>query len=165
MKELIIYSDGSIMKNPGPGACACLLFRPGQKTKEFKRFLPHTTSNRAEMLGPLIILEKLEEAHRVTIYSDSMYLVNGLGKGLDKWKSRPKRWEHLPNKDLWLRYDSIRLFHDIKVCWIPSHSGHAPNEYVDNLAREVARKGYKKIKDNERLQKKIRKTNGSRRAQ
>jgi len=156
LNDLIIYSDGSTIKNPGPGACACLLFRPDKKPTEFTRFFPHTTSNRAEMLGPLLILESLETAHRVTIYSDSMYLVSGLSRGIQKWKKSYTKWINLPNKDLWQRYETMMIFHDIKTLWVPSHSGHPENEYVDNLARKVAQVNYERIKRDESKQKKVR---------
>lgn len=72
----LIFADGGSRGNPGPGACACIIYDP--KHKEIGtavRFLGHTTNNQAEYHGVLLALSELERLalHRqpLVIHLDS----------------------------------------------------------------------------------------------
>ena len=57
-KEVIIFSDGSCLGNPGPGGWAAVLIY-GEKRKEISAGYRLTTNNRMELLGAIEALNVL----------------------------------------------------------------------------------------------------------
>ena len=91
MKEVTIYTDGACRGNPGPGGYGVVLQYArddGQVfRKEMKAGYRLTTNNRMEILAAVVSLEALKVPCRITLYSDSQYLVNAMTKGwLEKWQ-------------------------------------------------------------------------------
>lgn len=140
-----IYTDGACSGNPGPGGYGTIL-RYGNREKELSEGFESTTNNRMELLAAIRGLEALKKPCRVTLYSDSQYLVNGIQKGWAKkwrangWKRNAK--EPALNADLWARLLELIELHDIELIWVKGHAGHPENERCDKLA--VA--AYEKIK-------------------
>ena len=86
MKEVTIYTDGACSGNPGPGGWAAMLMY-GEHQKEISGFMPETTNNRMEVFALIQALDQLKQACKVTVYSDSAYLVNAFAQGwLDYWQ-------------------------------------------------------------------------------
>src|SRR6476659_1500501 len=104
---LIIYTDGSSRGNPGPGGYGAILMW-GDKRKELSAGYRLTTNNRMELLGVITALEALTKKNiRLTIYTDSQYIVNSVEKKwLDGW-IRNNFAGGKKNKDLWLRYHKL----------------------------------------------------------
>ena len=88
MKELIIYTDGACSGNPGPGGWgAVLLYR--QMRREMSGYEAVTTNNRMELTAAIEALRALREPCRVTLYSDSAYLVNAFAqRWLVSWQKK-----------------------------------------------------------------------------
>ncbi|MCH8903991.1 MAG: ribonuclease HI, partial [Bacteroidetes bacterium] len=79
--EVTIYTDGSSLGNPGPGGYGVVL-KTGELRKELSEGYRKTTNNRMELLAAIAGLEALkEEGTKVTIYSDSKYVVDAVEKG------------------------------------------------------------------------------------
>lgn len=137
MKEVIIHTDGAAKGNPGRGGFGVLLTH-NKTTRELSGGFSRTTNNRMELLAAITGLEALKSPCRVTLYSDSRYLVDAMTKGwLRGWKSR--RWsrannQYLKNADLWKRLDAATATHDVTWRWVKGHAGHAENERCDTLA-------------------------------
>ena len=129
MKSFDVFSDGSCLKNPGgPGGWAVIIRGFGGLEFTFAGGVSSTTNNRMELLGVIFSLEMislLEGPSQITIYSDSMYVVNCCtGTYRSKF-----------NTDLWIRYNAAASKHGaIKRVWVKGHDGHAENERVDKLA-------------------------------
>ncbi|MBX3002272.1 MAG: hypothetical protein KF893_27350, partial [Caldilineaceae bacterium] len=89
-KEVIIYTDGGCEPNPGPGGYGVvLLYRTARK--EVSGGFRLTTNNRMEIYAAIKGLELLKEPCKVTIFTDSQYLVNAMMEGwVTNWKS--KNW-------------------------------------------------------------------------
>jgi ribonuclease HI len=71
------------------------------------------------------------------LYSDSKYVVDGLGEWIDKWIERGwKRPKNKPvlNIELWKKLDELRRIHEIRTYWVRGHSDHPENERCDRLA-------------------------------
>jgi predicted AAA+ superfamily ATPase/ribonuclease HI len=104
MKEVTIYTDGACSGNPGPGGWAAVLLYNEHK-KEISGGEEHTTNNRMEMMAVIEGLKQLKEPCRVSLYSDSAYLINGFKKKwIDKWQRNG--WQTagkkpVENRDLW----------------------------------------------------------------
>jgi ribonuclease HI len=131
-----LYTDGGADPNPGRGAWGIILKAKG-KFKEFSQAYKRTTNNRMEILAVVSGLEKLNQKCKVTVHSDSQYVVNSIEKGWVKtWKAKNwvKQGEPVPNADLWVRLLDLLEIHQVKFQWIRGHNGHPENERCDELA-------------------------------
>ena len=135
---ITIYTDGSALGNPGPGGYGVILLS-GKHRKEISKGYAHTTNNRMELLAVIIGLETLKfEGSKVTIYSDSQYVVNAVEKGWI-WSWVKKGFKDKKNKDLWMRFISAYKRHDVKFVWIKGHAQIPENERCDFLAVNAAK--------------------------
>lgn len=134
-----IYTDGACRGNPGPGGWAALLrFRGREKTLSGAERT--TTNNRMELMGAIKGIEALTRPCRVTVYTDSSYVKNGITQWLANWKRRGWKTagkQPVKNVDLWQRLDAAVASHDVHWLWVRGHSGHPENERVDELARKA----------------------------
>ena len=139
MKEITAWTDGACSGNPGPGGYGVVLRWNGHR-KELARGFRKTTNNRMEILAVIAAIEALTEPCRITIHSDSQYVVNAVSQGwARKWRAngwmRNKKEEAL-NPDLWERL--LRLFdtagHRVDLAWVRGHAGDPENERADELA-------------------------------
>ena len=127
LKEVTIYTDGACSGNPGPGGYGVVLLYQGHR-KELSAGFKDTTNNRMEILAAIKGLESLKEKCRVTLYTDSQYLVNAIEKNwAQKWRAngwmRNKK-EPALNADLWARLLKLCEFHEIKFVWVKGHAGN-----------------------------------------
>ena len=136
LKEIYLYTDGASSGNPGPGGYAALL-KYGNKEKKLSGGFKCTTNNRMELMAVIVGLEALKQKCRVKVFSDSSYVVNAVNKGwLLKWeKNNWKRKSKLvPNSDLWSRFSSLLIRHEVEFHWIRGHNGDPENEICDKMA-------------------------------
>lgn len=137
-----IFTDGSCLGNPGRGGWAALLRYRGVE-KELAGGERHTTNNRMELMGAIAALEALKRPSRVRLSTDSAYVKNGITQWLPRWKANGWRTagkKPVKNQDLWERLDAALANHQIEWEWVKGHAGHAENERVDELARDMAAK-------------------------
>ncbi len=140
MKELDIYTDGACSGNPGTGGYGAVLLYKGVR-KELSQGYKNTTNNRMEMLAVIKALEILKEPCKVTLYSDSKYVVDSITKGwVYSWKK--KNWiksdrKKALNVDLWERMLKLLDIHDVNFVWVKGHANNVENERCDELARNA----------------------------
>ena len=79
-KHLTIYTDGACIGNPGPGGYGVVLIH-GENRREFSGGFRHTTNNRMELMEPIKALDALNQSCRITLHSDSKYVVDAIEKG------------------------------------------------------------------------------------
>lgn len=143
MKEVEIFTDGACSGNPGPGGFGAILKYKGVE-KEICGGEAHTTNNRMEMTAVITALEMLKEPCKVTLYSDSKYVIDSVTKGWAKsWQS--KGWvksnkEKALNPDLWEKLLALLDKHKVEFVWVKGHAGHPENERCDRLAVEQSQK-------------------------
>ena len=136
-RQVYIFSDGACSGNPGPGGYGVILRCDG-KEKELSGGDAHTTNNRMELMGVITGLEALKYPCKVTIQTDSRYVVDGITKGwAASWRKRG--WiksDKKPalNPDLWGRLLDLLDVHEVTFTWIKGHAGHEENERCDRLA-------------------------------
>ena len=143
LQEVTIHTDGACIGNPGPGGYGVVLeFGPHRKTLSEGYRL--TTNNRMEMMALIAGLKALKRRCKVTIYSDSEILVNGIMKGTAH-KARANGWKVgkkvKANSDLWCEVLDLCDRHVVELVWLRGHSGHRDNELADQLATAAARRG------------------------
>ena len=140
-KHIIIYTDGSSLGNPGPGGYGAVL-RFGEHSRELSGGFRHTTNNRMEILAAIEGLRALKMPCKVTLHTDSQYLVNAINKGwVRKWKA--KGWmrnkkEKALNVDLWRQLLPLLDTHEVEFVWVRGHAGNPDNERCDVLAKTAA---------------------------
>src|SRR5437870_13418118 len=90
MPSVEIYTDGGCEPNPGPGGYGVVLVHP-KKRAEVSGGFRLTTNNRMEIFAAIAGLELLKQPCKVTLYSDSQYLVTAMAEG---WVAARigKRW-------------------------------------------------------------------------
>ncbi|OGL50920.1 MAG: ribonuclease HI [Candidatus Schekmanbacteria bacterium RIFCSPHIGHO2_02_FULL_38_11] len=142
MQEITIYCDGACSGNPGPGGFGYII-KKSCKSAEFKGGSPATTNNRMELIAAIKAIEKIKHHSKITVVSDSQYLVKGMTEWIFGWQKRGwinSQKDPVKNKDLWLKLLELSKKHNIKWEWIKGHDGHPENERCDELAREYIEK-------------------------
>jgi ribonuclease HI len=136
--EIIIYTDGSSRGNPGPGGYGVILMS-GNLRKELSQGYRRTTNNRMELMGVIAGLEALKKTGlRITIYSDSQYIVKAIKEGwLNKWMATNFA-KGKKNKDLWVRFYDLYKQHHINFVWVKGHAENVYNNRCDELATAAA---------------------------
>jgi ribonuclease HI len=142
LPEVEIYTDGGCIGNPGPGGYGVILLYD-QRRKELSGGYRRTTNNRMEILAAIKGLEALKKRCRVTLYSDSQYVVHAIEKGwARRWKANGwlrNRKEPAINPDLWERLLQLVDKHEVRFKWVRGHAGTPENERADVLANQAAR--------------------------
>jgi ribonuclease HI len=142
MKKVVIHSDGACHGNPGPGGWAAVL-ACGPHKKEISAAVPATTNNRMEMQAAIEALRALKEPCEVELFTDSMYLKNGVTAWVFAWKRngwKTKSKQPVKNDDLWRELDALASKHRVTWSWLKGHAGHPGNERCDQLANEAIAK-------------------------
>lgn len=141
LKHVVIYTDGACIGNPGPGGYGVVLIS-GSTRKELSGGYRRTTNNRMEIIAAINGLRSLKYKCKVTLYSDSQYLVQSMQLGWAKsWKA--KGWmrnkkERAINPDLWEQLLQICEQHEVEFIWIKGHAGQPENERCDILSTQAA---------------------------
>jgi ribonuclease HI len=136
-KEAIVYTDGACSGNPGPGGWGATI-KIGDETFEIFGGEDNTTNNRMELIAAIKALEYLNENHKITLYTDSNYVKDGITKWIFNWKKNNwKTSTKIPvkNSDLWIQLDEIQNKREVKWNWVKGHAGNLGNERADELAR------------------------------
>jgi len=136
-KKVRIHTDGACSGNPGPGGWGALLEYNGTEKEIWGGEKP-TTNNRMELMGAIRALEALNKRSDVDLYTDSIYVRDGITKWIHNWKRNGWRTadrKPVKNAGLWQELDALIQGHDVAWHWVKGHSGHAENDRADELAR------------------------------
>jgi ribonuclease HI len=102
---------------------------------------PHTTNQRMEIMAAAEGLAAVPGRRRVSVHSDSAYVVNCFR---DRWWERWERtgWigagkQPVANRDLWERLLAETRRHEVHWHKVRGHSGDPLNERADALARQA----------------------------
>ena len=132
-------TDGACSGNPGPGGWGGLIIFDDNSELEIGGSEQNTTNNRMELLAAIKALEAITEKKEVTIYTDSMYLQQGITSWINNWKLnnwRTSSKKEVKNSDLWKRLDDLSNTLNVSWNWVKAHSGHPENERADFLANK-----------------------------
>ncbi|HET8880685.1 MAG TPA: ribonuclease HI [Solimonas sp.] len=138
MKTITIHTDGACKGNPGPGGWGAVL-QYGATSRTLKGGELATTNNRMELKAAIEALNALKEPCDVTLFTDSVYVMQGLTQWLPNWKARGWRTadrKPVKNQDLWQALDAAAQRHRIDWRWVKGHNGDPGNEQADRLANE-----------------------------
>ncbi|WP_208435143.1 ribonuclease HI [Bartonella phoceensis] len=138
-KVVEIYTDGACSGNPGVGGWGAILRWNGHE-REIYGGEAHTTNNRMELMAAIYALKALKEPCSVDLYTDSVYVRNGISKWLKDWKRN--NWctaskSPVKNIELWQALEDACSRHTVRWHWVKGHAGHFDNERADVLARKA----------------------------
>lgn len=133
-----IYTDGAARGNPGPGGYGVVLMANGHR-KELAKGFRLTTNNRMELMAVIAGLEALKKQDlKITIYSDSKYVVESVEKGwVFQWNMKPD-FAKKKNRDLWKKFLKLYEYQHISFVWVKGHSTNKENNRCDELATAAA---------------------------
>ena len=142
LKEVTLYADGCSLDNPGPGGWAAILVYNGVE-KEITGGEPMSTNNRAELQAVIDGLKALKKPCKVTVVSDSKYVVQGMQEWVTGWSRRGWKTasgDPVKNRELWEALVEAVKPHQMTWQWVKGHAGHHYNERCDVLAKAEASK-------------------------
>ena len=134
--RVVIHTDGACKGNPGPGGWGALL-EYGSRRREIFGGELHTTNNRMELTAVIRALQALKRRCAVALYTDSLYVKNGIQTWIGGWKKNGwKTADRKPvkNADLWQELDAAAARHDIAWHWVKGHAETPGNLRADELA-------------------------------
>jgi ribonuclease HI len=141
LKHVTIYTDGACIGNPGPGGYGVVLIYENRR-KELSGGYRMTTNNRMEIMAAIVGLQALKGRCRVTMYSDSQYLVRATSQGWAKrWQAKGwmrNRRETALNPDLWETLLQLCDHHEVDFRWVKGHARSPENLRCDELAMQAA---------------------------
>ena len=144
--EIKIYTDGACIGNPGPGGWAAVIINNNNK-KELFGGEKLTTNNRMELTAAIKALEFFSEGEgkqpslkEIKIYTDSIYLKEGITQWINKWEKN--NWKtsdkkNVKNIDLWKKLKELVKTNQIEWIWIKGHSQNQMNDLADELAKKA----------------------------
>ncbi|MFL2852501.1 MAG: ribonuclease HI [Candidatus Pelagibacter sp.] len=140
--KFTIYTDGACSGNPGPGGWGAVIFDEKRKQQNISGKARETTNNRMELLAPIMALKKIKSKSKVIIFTDSIYVKNGITDWIKKWEKNG--WKNsnkkpVKNTDLWKKLNELCQKNQVIWKWV---KGHSNNKY-NNLADELATKAIK----------------------
>jgi len=147
--EITVHTDGCCLGNPGKGGFAAVVRRYENGVEIEKQVVsdhaPDTTNNRMELMAAITGLRQIKpnEPAKITVFSDSQYVVLGMTERLPKWRSKGWRTasgQSVKNRELWETLLAVSEGLNVQWEWVRGHSGDPRNEEADLLAKQVASK-------------------------
>ena len=137
-----IYTDGSCIGNPGTGGWAAIILE-GKIEKIISGSKNDTTNNQMELMATIKALENYDNKQKITIFTDSTYVKDGITKWIKNWKLN--NWKtasktNVKNRELWKKLDTLDKFHSVEWKWVKAHANNYYNNLVDELAKNKAKK-------------------------
>jgi ribonuclease HI len=140
LSRVEIATDGACKGNPGPGGWGAII-RSGTRERELSGGEKLTTNNRMELTAAIEGLNALKRPCRVTLSTDSRYVMDGLTKWVKAWQRngwKTAARQPVKNADLWQALIDAAKPHRVEWLWVKGHAGHPDNERADKLASDAA---------------------------
>ena len=138
--KYVIYTDGACLGNPGPGGWGAVILNEEKNETNMSGKEQSTTNNRMELMAPIMALKKIKKDSKIIIYTDSIYLKNGITTWIKNWEKNgwmSANKKPIKNKDLWVILNKLSKEKVIDWKWVKAHAGNKYNEIADKLATEA----------------------------
>ena len=135
-----IYTDGACSGNPGPGGWAAIIIINEKIINEISGSEKNTTNNKMELLAPIKAIEKFKKKSKISIFTDSTYVRDGITTWRKKWEKngwKTASKKPVKNKELWKKLKSLSIKHSIEWIWVKGHAQNKYNNLVDELAQDA----------------------------
>lgn len=133
MKQVTIVCDGSSLGN-GKGttrAAAVAILGYRGYWRAVGEYLGNATNQQAEIAAAYVGLQNLKEPCKVTVMTDSRYVV----------QTMTGHFRKKTNHEWWDKLDRAAQKHTITWEWTKGHAGHEIQEVADKMARKMASLG------------------------
>ena len=138
---ITIYTDGACSGNPGIGGWGIVILELKKEPIFLNGGDDNTTNNQMELTAAIQALKYFEDSEKITLFTDSQYVKNGIESWINNWKKngwKTASKQPVKNKDLWTELDQMTNEFQIKWSWVKGHSTDVLNNEVDLIAREAA---------------------------
>jgi ribonuclease HI len=135
-----IFTDGSVIGNPGCGEWAAVLMSGGGNW-EMTGSNPWTTISEMELVAAVEALRTIPVGSDVQLCSDSELLIHGMLFHVERWQSqgwRNSRGTPLQHRGLWRELLAMNERMNIHWQWIRGHNRHPFQTRADALAYQAA---------------------------
>jgi ribonuclease HI len=141
-EEIVIYTDGSSLGNPGPGGWGAVVLHNGNVV-ELGGSDKNTTNNKMELTAAIEALEYIKnQGEEIKLYTDSSYTINGITKWVEGWQANnwiKKNKTEVLNRDLWEKLTEVSSGKSVRWIHVAGHSGMIGNERADDIATSFAK--------------------------
>ena len=139
------FTDGASKGNPGPAGWGAVIIQASQNIIELGGRSESATNNQMELTAAIKTLEFFalnQKDFRVTLFSDSKYVVNGATSWIKQWKEngwKTRSNETVLNINLWQQIDFFsNQINTVNWQHVPAHQGIIGNERADTIASGFA---------------------------
>lgn len=136
MPSVTIYSDGSFKPDLHTGGYGSIMTCNGYSQFFYGGYV-QCSNNAMELLAVLVAIRALMVPCRITIISDSKYVVDGLNSYLRSWVANGWKKSNggmIANEALWREMWYYCQHHVISATWVKGHATNFSNSICDNLA-------------------------------
>lgn len=145
MDDIVLYTDGACLGNPGPGGWAYILVTEASQIED-SGGEKLTTNNKMELLGAIEGIGVTPLGSSIIVRTDSEYLRNGMMSWTRTWQRngwRTSKGDPVKNKELWQALLELSSRRTVRWQWVRGHAaaalgGDARNHRCDELARAAA---------------------------
>ncbi len=140
-----IYTDGACKGNPGKGGWGVYIINSKGESSEYYGNAWKTTNNKMELTAAIeglkISTHNIDEQIICVVYTDSIYVKNGITKWIENWKKndwKTAQKKPVKNKELWQQLDAQVNNKNLYVVWkwVKGHSNDIGNDQADRLANK-----------------------------
>jgi ribonuclease HI len=150
--ETVAYTDGSSLRNPGPGGWGVHIAYPDGAVVEIGGGALAVTNNQMELRAAIEALRATSDSPNLLLYTDSAYVRKGITEWVHGWKRngwKTRSREDVVNRELWEELDALNR-PGVRWEYVRAHVGIPGNERADAIAlwfaQSVARLGSDLIK-------------------
>ena len=140
---ITIYTDGACSGNPGIGGWGIVILELKKEPIFLNGGNDNTTNNQMELTAAIQALKYFEDREKITLFTDSQYVKNGIESWINNWKKngwKTASKKPVKNKELWVELDLLIAKHNVIWKWVKGHAGNLYNEKADLLARKYIEK-------------------------
>lgn len=142
-----LHTDGSFKGNPKVGGYSGVMVS-GQHVMAFVgRDEKAKDNDHMELQAIVSGMKQVNTPARITITSDSKYVVNGVNSWINNWKRngwKTSKGKDVANRELWEEVAELKKTHIVKANWTKGHKDNPTtqpeiaNETCDYLAQSAA---------------------------
>lgn len=135
-RDLRVYVDGASRKD-GRGGWGYVVYEGVIELHYACGGAYNTTNNRMELMAAIRALRSFPPGERLTVVSDSKYVVEGILTYMDMWLMtnwRTSTNKPVKNTDLWKTLGELDVDRHVQWEWVKGHTGNIGNERADELA-------------------------------
>ena len=140
---ITIYTDGACSGNPGIGGWGIVILELKKEPIFLNGGDDNTTNNQMELTAAIQALKYFEDSEKITLFTDSQYVKNGIESWINNWKKngwKTASKKPVKNQQLWVELDLLIAKHNVIWKWVKGHAGNLYNEKADLLARKYIEK-------------------------